>query len=68
MATTLATATEKKPVSPEEKADRKPQRVRTDDKFKVFSGTANEPLADEVCAFLGMQRGQAQVTRFADGE
>ncbi len=39
-----------------------------DEKFKIFSGTANEPLADEVCHFLGMQRGQAQVIRFADGE
>jgi ribose-phosphate pyrophosphokinase len=52
---------------PEEKSDRK-QRPRVDEKFKIFSGTANEPLADEVCHFLGMQRGQAQVIRFADGE
>ena len=52
---------------PEEKAERK-ARQRTDDKFKIFSGTANEALADEVCHFLGMHRGQAQVTRFADGE
>jgi len=58
---------EKHTPSPEEKTDRKP-RARVDDKFKIFSGTANEPLADEVCHFLGMQRGQAQVTRFADGE
>jgi len=65
---TLATAAEKKPASPDEKAERKPQRVRVDDKFKIFSGSANETLADEVCQFLGMQRGQAQVTRFADGE
>ncbi|MGH9510598.1 MAG: ribose-phosphate diphosphokinase [Terriglobales bacterium] len=65
---TLATATEKKAhVIPDEK-DRKPQRARVDDKFKIFCGTANEPLCDEVCAFLGMTRGQAQVTRFADGE
>ncbi len=35
---------------------------------RSFSGTANEALADEVCAFLGMTRGQAQVTRFSDGE
>jgi ribose-phosphate pyrophosphokinase len=55
------------PPTPEEKPDRK-QRARVDEKFKIFSGTANEPLADEVCQFLGMQRGQAQVTRFADGE
>ena len=71
---TLATPTEKVekaekqvPPMPDEKADRK-QRPRADEKFKIFSGTANEPLADEVCAFLGMQRGQAQVIRFADGE
>ena len=51
----------------DDKPDRK-QRPRVDEKFKIFSGTANEPLADEVCHFLGMQRGQAQVTRFADGE
>jgi ribose-phosphate pyrophosphokinase len=65
---TLATAAEKKPVSPEEKVERKPQRSRMDDKFKIFSGSANEVLAEEVCHFLGMQRGLAQVTRFADGE
>jgi ribose-phosphate pyrophosphokinase len=51
----------------DEKPERK-QRPRADEKFKIFSATANEPLADEVCHFLGMQRGQAQVTRFADGE
>jgi ribose-phosphate pyrophosphokinase len=55
------------PPTPDEKPDRK-QRARVDEKFKIFSGTANEPLADEVCHFLGMQRGQAQVIRFADGE
>jgi ribose-phosphate pyrophosphokinase len=66
---TLATVTEKKAqVGAEEKSERKPQRGRVDDKFKIFSGTANEALADEVCAFLGMTRGQALVTRFSDGE
>jgi ribose-phosphate pyrophosphokinase len=67
MATT-AVATEKKSQSPETKSERKPQRMRVDDKFKIFCGTANEPLTDEVCAFLGMPRGQAKVTRFSDGE
>ncbi len=66
-ATTTAEKTEKKPMADEKPAS-KPQRTRSDDKFKIFSGTANEPLADEVCQFLGMQRGQAQVIRFADGE
>ena len=57
----------KSPPVTDEKTDRK-QRPRSDEKFKIFSGTANEPLADEVCQFLGMQRGQAQVIRFRDGE
>ena len=42
--------------------------ARVDDKFKIFCGTANEALADEVCAFLGLTRGQAHITRFKDGE
>jgi ribose-phosphate pyrophosphokinase len=57
----------KSPPVTDEKTERK-QRPRSDEKFKIFSGTANEPLADEVCHFLGMQRGQAQVIRFRDGE
>ena len=69
---TLVTPTEKtvekkSPPVTDEKGERRP-RPRTDEKFKIFSGTANEPLADEVCNFLGMQRGQAQVIRFRDGE
>jgi ribose-phosphate pyrophosphokinase len=71
---TLVTPTEKTEkvekkaaVVPDEKSERR-TRGRVDEKFKIFSGTANEPLAEEVCHFLGMPRGQAQVTRFADGE
>jgi len=69
---TLVTPTDKavekkSPPVTDEKGERK-QRPRVDEKFKIFSGTANEPLADEVCNFLGMQRGQAQVIRFRDGE
>src|SRR5438309_2867674 len=68
---TLVTPTEKaeKKASlvPEEKPERK-ARGRVDEKFKICSGTANEALADEVCHFLGMSRGQAQVIRFRDGE
>ena len=72
---TLVTPTDKsdrveKKSSPvtDEKLERKPPRPRVDEKFKIFCGTANPQLAEEVCQFLGMQRGQAQVTRFADGE
>jgi ribose-phosphate pyrophosphokinase len=66
---TIATATEK----PEKKQEmqpkeQKPQRQRADDKFKIFCGTANEALTDEICHFLGLERGKATVTRFSDGE
>ena len=70
MATT-ATATEKpesKQQKPSPKTEPKVQRGRHDDKFKIFCGTANEPLTDEICAFLQMDRGKATVTRFKDGE
>ncbi|MGH9669371.1 MAG: ribose-phosphate diphosphokinase [Terriglobales bacterium] len=66
---TIATTTDKKSQPGEQtKAERKLQRARRDDKFKIFSGSANEPLADEICNFLGMTRGQCHVTRFSDGE
>src|SRR5260370_15197018 len=66
MATTISTATEKAKVQP--KSERKPQRGRRDDKFKIFSGSANEALTDEVCNFLDLPRAQAHMTRFSDGE
>src|SRR5438874_7788993 len=69
MALTTGTAEKKQQGDgTQEKPDRRPQRGRSDDKFKIFSGTANEPLADEICAFLEIPRGQAQLTRFKDGE
>jgi ribose-phosphate pyrophosphokinase len=68
MATTV-TATEKveKKQQVQAKGEQKPQR-RHDEKFKIFCGTANEALTDEICAFLGVERGKATVTRFKDGE
>src|SRR5437764_3503041 len=66
---TIATAAQK----PEKKQEmqpkeQRPQRARTDEKFKIFCGTANEALTDEICHFLGLERGKATVTRFSDGE
>ncbi|MGC2323241.1 MAG: ribose-phosphate pyrophosphokinase [Terriglobales bacterium] len=68
MATTVVTATEKKKQVEQPKPERKPQRARQDEKFKIFSGTANPALADEICNFLGMARAQANIARFSDGE
>src|SRR5260221_11541360 len=68
---TIATATDnpetKQQKTPQPKSEHK-QKARHDDKFKIFCGTANEALTDEICAFLGLERGKATVTRFSDGE
>lgn len=39
-----------------------------EDKFKVFSGTANTALADAICHYLGLPLGRADHGRFSDGE
>jgi ribose-phosphate pyrophosphokinase len=36
--------------------------------IKVFSGNANRQLAEEICSHLGIEIGQANTTRFTDGE
>ncbi|HXE11368.1 MAG TPA: ribose-phosphate pyrophosphokinase [Bryobacteraceae bacterium] len=36
--------------------------------FKVFTGTANPPLAQEICDCLGCPLGSAMIHTFADGE
>ena len=69
MATTVQAAnTESKQQKTPPKSEPKMQRSRHDDKFKIFCGTANEQLTEEICAFLQMERGKATVTRFSDGE
>jgi ribose-phosphate pyrophosphokinase len=50
-----------------------PERKRTrnlseDKRFKLFSGTANRPLADEIGVHIGVKVGEAKLQRFADGE
>ena len=37
-------------------------------RFKVFTGTANRPLAEEICACLGCELGVADVKTFSDSE
>jgi len=38
------------------------------DNLRLFSGNANEPLAREICTYLGIPLGKAGVKRFSDGE
>src|SRR6516164_5578251 len=49
-------------------AKAKPVRARSEDKWKIFAGTANDALAKEVCDKLGLPLGQAYISRFSDGE
>ncbi|HZP25275.1 MAG TPA: ribose-phosphate pyrophosphokinase [Terriglobales bacterium] len=46
----------------------KPVRLRQDDKWKIFSGTANDVLARAICEFLGLPLGEACIDKFSDGE
>ena len=36
--------------------------------IKVFTGTSNKNLSDEICLSLGLPIGQASISRFNDGE
>ena len=39
-----------------------------DDKFKIFCGTANPSLAQEICQYVGVPVGNAEHGQFSDGE
>jgi len=39
-----------------------------DDRFKVFTGTANPVLAEDICKHLNVPLGKALLGRFSDGE
>src|SRR5258708_38479038 len=44
------------------------RRFLNDDRFKIFSGTANLPLAESICQHLSVRLGVAKLGRFSDGE
>ena len=39
-----------------------------EDKFKIFSGSANQDLAKKICGYLNVPVGQAALGTFSDGE
>jgi ribose-phosphate pyrophosphokinase len=50
-------------------AERKRSRNLSEDRrFKLFSGTANRPLAEAIGRHIGVPVGEAKLQRFADGE
>ncbi len=47
---------------------KRPSKLSEDKHFKIFSGSANRPLAEEICKFLGVAVGETRLQRFSDGE
>ncbi|XP_031484369.1 ribose-phosphate pyrophosphokinase 1-like [Nymphaea colorata] len=41
---------------------------KNDTKLRIFSGTANPLLAQEIACYLGLELGKIKIKRFADGE
>jgi ribose-phosphate pyrophosphokinase len=52
--------------APQEK--KRSSRLSEDRRFKIFSGSANRPLTEEICKFLGVPVGETRLQRFSDGE
>jgi ribose-phosphate pyrophosphokinase len=49
--------------------EKKKTKAHIEDKrFKIFSGSANRPLALEICKHIGISLGETKMQRFADGE
>jgi len=46
----------------------KPVRAMNPDRIKIFTGTANPALAEEMCSHLGLNLGEIKLKRFSDGE
>src|SRR5580692_10617729 len=51
-----------KPIRP------KPVRAMNADRIKIFTGSANPELAEEICQQLGLELGLTKLKRFSDGE
>jgi ribose-phosphate pyrophosphokinase len=51
---------------PQEK--KRSSRLSEDKRFKIFSGSANRPLTEEISKFLGVPVGETRLQRFSDGE
>ncbi len=43
-------------------------KLSDDKRFKIFSGSANRPLTEEIGKFLGVPVGETRLQRFSDGE
>ena len=66
--TPAAAATGTKAADPKAGEKKRSSRLSEDKRFKIFSGSANRPLADEIGKFLGVPVGETRLQRFSDGE
>jgi ribose-phosphate pyrophosphokinase len=67
-ATSVAQSSDKKQQAVADPKAKQQIRTRGEDKWKIFSGTANDALAKEVCEKLGLPLGQTRIDKFSDGE
>jgi ribose-phosphate pyrophosphokinase len=65
VAAEAATKAREAKLAPERKRSR---NLSEDKRFKLFSGTANRPLAEEIGSHIGVKVSDAKIQRFADGE
>ncbi len=43
-------------------------KLSEDKRFKIFCGSANRALSEEICKFVGVPLGETRLQRFSDGE
>ena len=65
---TVKLATDKRLASAPGHEPEIPRRRSSETRLRLFSGSANRPLAEAICEYLGTELGDATVTQFADGE
>lgn len=66
--TPAASAPGTKASDPKAGEKKRSSRLSDDKRFKIFSGSANRPLAEEIGKFLGVPVGETRLQRFSDGE
>ena len=47
---------------------KRPGRLADDKRIKIFCGSSNRPLCEEICKFVGVPLGETRLQRFSDGE
>ena len=52
-------------VAPEKKRS---GRLTENKRIKIFCGSSNKPLCEEICKFVGVPLGETRLQRFSDGE